>query len=194
MDEKPPGPPPDDGVQPHTPSRLVPLVYDQLRAAAHRLIAREAPGHSLQTTALVHEAYLRLSKPEPERRWGGPSHFSAVLVEVMRRILVESARRKKRLKRGGGMTRQDLEPGALEAPGDDDTLLALDEALTALAAVNASWAELVKLRYFGGLTVPEAARALGVAPRTADAWWAAARNWLKNRLALDIAEVIPDVG
>lgn len=168
-----------------TPSGIFPVVYDELHAAARRLMARESEGHTLQATALVHEAYLRVSGAGRQLRWADASHFSAVVVESMRRILVESARRKKRLKRGGGVTRQNLPPEEIADAAADDALLALDEALTALAAVNTHWADLVKLRYFAGCTVPEAARALGVSPRTADAWWASARLWLRNRLDLD---------
>lgn len=174
-----------------TPSRLLPIVYDELRDAADRLLAREAPGQTLQATALVHEAYLRLTKGESKSRWNGSGHFTAVVVEVMRRILVESARRKKRLKRGGDVTRQDLAPEELAEAREAEHVLALDEALTVLAEVNINWAELIKRRYFLGMTVPEAAQSLGVSPRTADAWWASARLWLQNKLALDISEVPP---
>ncbi|OWK41091.1 ECF-type sigma factor [Fimbriiglobus ruber] len=190
MEGKLENPQPTEDKEQQTASQLVPLVYDRLRQAARGLMAREGQGHSLQATALVHEAYLRVKKSDNQPQWCGPSHFSAIVMEVMRRILVESARRKKRLKHGGEMTRQDLDPGMIEGRGEDDLVLALDEALTELTAVNSGWANLVKLRYFLGLTMPEAARDLGVSPRTADAWWASARVWLQNRLALDIGELM----
>ncbi len=171
-----------------TMSELLPLVYEALRKAARNQMAREAPNHSLQATALVHEAYLRLTRSEKERHWDGPAHFYAAITEVMRRILVENARRKKRLKRGGGMARHHVDPNSIRAPECDDDVLVLDEALTELAARDPAWAELVKLRYFMGMTVPEAARVLGVSARTADSWWADARAWLRQRLAVDIGE------
>jgi RNA polymerase sigma factor (TIGR02999 family) len=183
---------PDDAPADDQTCRLFPVVYDELRAAAHHLMAREADGHTLQTTALVHEAYVRVTKSESPRPWAGPSHLAAVVVEVMRRILVESARKRGRLKRGGAMSRQDVDPAAIAGSAVDDALLALDEALTGLAAVNANWAELVKRRYFLGMTVPEAARSLGVSPRTADVWWAAAREWLKGKIALDDGGAVPE--
>lgn len=176
--------------RPQTASRLLPIVYDQVRGVARGLMAREASGHSLQPTALVHEAYLRLSKSDGQSHWVDPTHFSSVLVEVMRRILIESARRKKRLKRGGGMNRQDLDAAQIEDPAGDDSLLALDEAMVALAAINPGWAQLVKLRFYLGLTVPEAAASLAVSPRTADAWWASARAWMQHRLAVDLDDVV----
>lgn len=182
---------PAGGVRPETPSRLLPLVYGELRTAADRLLAQESPGHSLQATALVHEAYLRVTKPGCDPQWSGPAHFSAVLVEVMRRILVESARRKKRLKRGGSMTRQELTPDEIADSHEVETILALNEALDELAVVNMGWAELVKMRYFFGMTIQEAAATLGVAPRTADSWWASARLWLQKKLALDIGDPTP---
>lgn len=185
------GLPPESGESSQTAGRLLPVVYDRLRNVAHGMMAREGGGHTIQGTALVHEAYLRLTKPGRKPEWRGPSHFSGVVVGAMRRILVERARRKKRLKRGGGMTRLDLDPAGIADDRDgDEALLALDEALTALAAVNPGWAELVQLRYFLGMTVPEAARELGVSPRTADAWWAAAGRWLREKLALDLDTVV----
>jgi RNA polymerase sigma factor (TIGR02999 family) len=176
---------------PSSASRLLPLVYEELRGLAKAQMARENPNHTLQGTALVHEAYLRLTRPGEERRWNGQAHFCAAVTEVMRRILVDSARRKKRLKRGGDLTRQGLDADALQAAEADGSILALDEALTELAGHNPNWAELVKLRYFMGLTVPDAARILDVSPRTADSWWAGARAWLRQKLALDIGEGLP---
>jgi RNA polymerase sigma factor (TIGR02999 family) len=171
---------------PHAADQLLPLVYDELRRLAACRLAREALGQTLQPTALVHEAYLRLV--DGERRgssppaWDNRGHFFATAAEAMRRILVENARRKQSLKRGGGLARQDLDPDRLAAPEAPDDLLALDEALARLAAAEPQVAELVKLRYFTGLTVQEAADVLGVSPRTADAWWAYARAWLRAEL------------
>jgi RNA polymerase sigma factor (TIGR02999 family) len=163
-------------------SRLLPLVYDELRQlAAHRL-ALEAPGQTLEATALVHEAYLRLVGPGQAQQWDGRGHFFAAAAEAMRRILVESARRRRSGKRGGGRARRELGPD-LAAPQADEDLLALDEALARLEAEEPQVAELVKLRYFAGLTVPQAAAHLGIAPRTADSWWSYARAWLRVALS-----------
>jgi RNA polymerase sigma factor (TIGR02999 family) len=168
--------------------QLLPLVYDELRRLAARKLAQEKPGQTLQATALVHEAYLRLVGPAPvdAPRWNGRNHFYAAAAEAMRRILVEDARRKHRLRRGGDRERMDLDDLNLVAPGaegpDALDLLALDEALGRLAGSDSQAAELVKLRYFAGLTIPEAAEALGVSPRTADALWAYARAWLLRAL------------
>ncbi len=168
---------------PQAAAQLLPLVYDELRnLAAHRL-AHEAPGQTLQPTALVHEAYLRLLGGEAEKHWDSRGHFFAAAAEAMRRILVESARRKKRLKHGGGRARLPLEEAELLAPEPSEDVLALDEALTALAATDRAAADLVQLRYFGGLSIPDAAQALGVSPRTAERLWAFARAWLRERVA-----------
>jgi RNA polymerase sigma factor (TIGR02999 family) len=167
---------------PQAAEQLLPLVYDELRRLAAARLAQEKPGQTLQATALVHEAYLRLIGGDPPQHFSGRGHFFAACAEAMRRILVDQARRKKSHKRGGGRRRLDLDDGAV-APGEDqDDLLALDEALSALAAVDPQSAELVKLRYFAGLTVPQAADALGVSPRSADRLWAYARAWLLSRL------------
>jgi RNA polymerase sigma factor (TIGR02999 family) len=167
---------------PQAAAQLLPLVYDELRhLAAHRL-AHEAPGQTLQPTALVHEAYLRLLGSEAEKHWDSRGHFFAAAAEAMRRILVESARSKRRLKRGGGRARLPLEEAELLAPEPDEDVLALDEALTELAATDRAAAELVQLRYFGGLTIPDAAQALGVSTRTAERLWAFARAWLRERV------------
>ena len=167
---------------PQAAERLLPLVYDALRELAGRRLGREAPGQTLQATALVHEAYLRLVGSDPGRRWDGRAHFFAAAAEAMRRILVDRARDRRRLKRGGGLERVDLDLGSvpLDAPGDD--LIDLDEALTELGREDPLCARLVALRFFAGLTQAEAAEALGLARRTADRHWAYARAWLYERL------------
>jgi RNA polymerase sigma factor (TIGR02999 family) len=158
---------------------LLPLVYDELRALAAARMAAESPGHTLQPTALVHEAYLRLVGPADGNRWDGRGHFFAAAAEAMRRILVEAARRKRGPEHGGHLARHDLDPEHPAAPDHlSARLVALDEALDRLAEVEPRAAEVVKLRYFAGLTVPEAAAALGISPRTADNDWAYARAWL----------------
>jgi RNA polymerase sigma factor (TIGR02999 family) len=167
---------------PQAAAQLLPLVYDELRRlAAHRL-AHEAPGQTLQPTALVHEAYLRLLGAEAESYWDSRGHFFAAAAEAMRRILVENARSKRRLKRGGGRARQPLEEAELLAPEPSEDVLALDEALTELETTDRAAADLVQLRYFGGLSIAEAAQALGVSPRTAERLWAFARAWLRDRV------------
>jgi RNA polymerase sigma factor (TIGR02999 family) len=162
--------------------QLLPLVYDELRKLAARRLARENPGQTLQATALVHEAYLRLVGPQ-DPGWDGRGHFFAAAAEAMRRILIDRARDRKRLKRGGGRRRVqiDLDNLLAEPPGDD--VLALDEALTALAREDPEAAGLVKLRAFAGLTLAQAAEALGIGRRTADRDWAYARAWLCHALA-----------
>jgi len=161
--------------------QLLPLVYDELRRLAAQNRAREQPGKTLTATALVHEAYLRLvGKDEP--RWESRSHFYVAAAEAMRRILVENARRKRSLKRGGDRARQELVEAELAAPEPREDLLALDEALDRLAAKDPTKAELVKLRYFAGLTGEQAARALGISRATADRYWAYARAWLHREL------------
>jgi RNA polymerase sigma factor (TIGR02999 family) len=168
--------------EPHAAAQLLPLVYDELRKLAAEKLAQERPGQTLQATALVHEAYLRLVDADQARCWNSRGHFFAAAAEAMRRILVENARRKHRLKRGGGRAREDLDDLELAAPQVPDDLLALDEALSQLAATDPKAAELVKLRYFAGLTVKQAAEALGVSPRTADFLWAYARAWLLEKI------------
>ena len=164
---------------------LLPLVYDELRRlAAHRL-AQEKPGQTLEATALVHEAYLRLVDADRPPRWDSRGHFFAAAAEAMRRILVESARRKRSLKRGGDRGRQGLDEADLVVPEVREDLLALDEALDRLAGVDPVKADLVKLRYFAGLTVEEAAAALGISTSTADRYWAYARAWLHQEVAGD---------
>jgi RNA polymerase sigma factor (TIGR02999 family) len=167
---------------PHAAAELLQLIYDDLRRlAAHRL-AQEEPGHTLEPTALVHEAYLRLVGDAPDRSWDGRSHFFAAAAEAMRRILVENARKKRSLKRGGDRARESLKEPELLAPEPREDVLALDEALTALAASDRAAADVVQLRYFGGLSVADTARVLGVSERTVKRVWAFARVWLQERL------------
>jgi RNA polymerase sigma factor (TIGR02999 family) len=168
---------------PQAAARLLPLVYDALRELASRRLGREAPGQTLQATALVHEAYLRLVGGDPGRRWDGRGHFFAAAAEAMRRILVERARHKQTQKAGGGRRRQELPDIELAVAGPRLDLLALHEALTKLEQHDPRRAELVKLRFFAGLTIAEAARVLGVSASTADNDWAYARSWLRLELA-----------
>jgi len=171
-----------DAGDPSAASQLLPLVYDELRQLAAARLAQESPGQTLQPTALVHEAYLRLVGPEDSARWDNRGHFFAAAAEAMRRILIEAARRKRGPVHGGHLTRRDLDP---ELPADSDrseSLLALDEALDRLAAIEPRAAEVVKLRYFAGLTMAEVAAALHISPRTADADWAYARAWLVDAI------------
>jgi RNA polymerase sigma factor (TIGR02999 family) len=166
-------------------AELLPLVYDELRRLAAQKLAQERPGQTLEATALVHEAYLRLVDVEKVQPWNSRGHFFGAAAEAMRRILVENARRKGRLKRGGDLGRQDIqvhEP-VLEGPVTD--VLAIDEALEQLAREHPAKAELVKLRYFAGLTLAEAASALDISPSTADRHWKFARAWLARRLCQD---------
>jgi RNA polymerase sigma factor (TIGR02999 family) len=168
-----------DRGDPEAASRLLPLVYDELRHLAAACLAREPAGQTLQPTALVHEAYVRLVG---DQRFEGRGHFFAAAAEAMRRILVDNARRKGSLKRGGGRPRTDLDEGRIAAPEAREDLLALDESLTRLAAADAEAARLVQLRYFAGLTLADAAQAMGISPRTADRLWAYARAWLLQDL------------
>jgi RNA polymerase sigma factor (TIGR02999 family) len=167
---------------PRAAHQLLPLVYDELRKlAAHRL-AQERPGQTLQPTALVNEAYLRLVDQE-DRRWDGRGHFFAAAAEAMRRILIENARRKGRGKHGGGRRREYADLDALSADGSQQELLALDEALEEFARHDPLKAKLVELRFFGGLTLEQAAACLGVSPSTADRAWRYARAWLYSAMA-----------
>jgi RNA polymerase sigma factor (TIGR02999 family) len=168
---------------PRAAEQILPLVYAELRQLAAQRLAREAPGQTLQPTALVHEAYLRLVDVEDPQRWDGRGHFFAAAAEAMRRILVERARRKGAGKRGGGATRLDLADAAPAAEDHSFDLLDLDEALGELERHDAQAARLVKLRYFAGLSHQEAAEALGVGRRAADRLWALARAWLYERLS-----------
>jgi len=166
---------------PKAAEELLPLVYDELRKLAACKMASEAPGQTLQPTALVHEAYLRLIGV-PNREWDGRGHFFAAAAEAMRRILVDNARRKQSLKHGGGLQRVDLMHLDVALAEDDATVLAVSEALDRLAEEDAQCAELVKLRFFAGLTNVEAARMLGIAERTAKRTWAYARARLYEEL------------
>ncbi len=188
---------------------LLPLVYDELRQLAARMMAHERPGQTLQPTALVHEAYMRLVA-QPVRRCGEPTessatptrdadaanppafanrrHFFAAAAEAMRRILVENARRKGRQKHGGGWQRREFHEEQLVAPSPPHEMLAIHDALNALEQTNQQAAELVKLRYFAGLTIPEAAEILAISPRKANQVWAYARAWLLDQLATDREE------
>ena len=168
---------------PKAAAQLLPLVYDELRRLAAQRLANEKPGQTLQATALVHEAYVRLvASPGGEPAWNSRGHFFAAAAEAMRRILVEQARRKAAQKRGGGLARAELSEAEVAAPEPNIDLLALDEALAKLAETDALAADLVKLRYFAGLTSEEAAAALGISSRTADRTWAYARAWLRKRI------------
>jgi RNA polymerase sigma factor (TIGR02999 family) len=163
--------------------QLLPLVYNELRRLAARKLTSEAPGQTLQATALVHEAYLRLVGKADGQRWDSRGHFFAAAAEAMRRILVENVRRKRSLKQGGGRAREELDEVQPAAPEPAEDLLALDEALDKLASKDPVKAELVKLRYFAGLTIEEAASALGISNATAKRYWAYARTWLYQEIA-----------
>jgi RNA polymerase sigma factor (TIGR02999 family) len=162
--------------------QLLPLVYDELRKLAAQKMAQEAPGQTLQATALVHEAYLRLVDVAKAQHWDSRGHFFAAAAEAMRRILVENARRKRSPKHGGAHGRQELLEADLAASEESERLLALDEALAKLAGRDSKVAELVKLRYFAGFTIAQAAEILGVSPRTADFYWAYAKAWLREEI------------
>lgn len=165
--------------------QLLPLVYDELRKLAARRLAEEQPGLTLQATALVHEAYLRLVDADPAQQWNGRGHFFAAAAEAMRRILVENARRRGRQKRGGGLRRCDVEAHEPSLDGPDVDLLAVDESLDQLTQEHPEKVELVKLRYFAGMTLAEAAAVLGISTATADRRWRYARAWLARRLRQD---------
>ncbi len=164
-------------------ANLLPLVYEQLRALADRKMQQERPDQTLQATALVHEAYLRLVDTTKVQLWEGRWHFFAAAAESMRRILVDNARRRGRIKRGGNLNRVDLDKLEVTVHDPPDELLALDEALTRFAQQHPEKAQLVNLRYFGGLTHEEAAQALRISLSTADRHWAYARAWLYRQMA-----------
>jgi RNA polymerase sigma factor (TIGR02999 family) len=168
---------------PNAAGQLLPLVYDQLRTLAAQKMAQEAAGQTLQPTALVHEAYLRLTQGDQAPHWNGRGHFFAAAAEAMRRILVERARGKRRVKRGGGARRQELREHFLVAEDRIDELLAVHEALDELERHDAQAAALVKLRFFAGFEHQEAAEILGLSRRAADRLWLLARTWLRQALA-----------
>jgi len=161
---------------------LLPMVYDELRKLAACKMAQEAPDHTLQPTALVHEAWMRLVKGEAQAQFANRAHFFAAAAEAMRRILIEMARRKSRLKHGGEWERVEFEAAEISLPMPPDELLALDEALDGLSAVDSQAAEIVKLCFFAGLTQEQAARELGVSLATVERRWAFARAWLFKRM------------
>jgi RNA polymerase sigma factor (TIGR02999 family) len=167
---------------PHAAEQLLPLVYDELRQLAAAKLAREKPGQTLQPTALVHEAYLQLVDPAGGPVWDSRGHFFAAAAEAMRRILIDNARRKRRQKRGGGLRRVPLDPAQLSSVSPAEDLLDLNDALESLAAEDAQAAQFVKLRYFAGLSVEEAAEMVGLSRSAACAHWAYARAWLHRRL------------
>jgi RNA polymerase sigma factor (TIGR02999 family) len=163
---------------PQAASQLLPLVYEELRKLAAQKVAHEKPGQTFEATALVHEAFVRLVDVDKVQQWNSRGHFFAAAAEAMRRILIENARRKQRIRHGGDRRRLNLDQLDISDPSADDDLLALDEALKALAQADPQAAALVKLRYFAGFTIPQAADVLGVSPRSADFLWAYAKSWL----------------
>jgi RNA polymerase sigma factor (TIGR02999 family) len=167
---------------PHAAEQLLPLVYEELRRLAAQRLAQESPGQTLEATALVHEAYLRLVDVERAQHWNSRGHFFGAAAEAMRRILVDQARRKLSQRRGGRRQRLELEPLALAAPEPSGDVLAIHEALERFEQVAPQKARLVKLRYFAGLTLPQAADALGISRTTADRYWSYARAWLHAEL------------
>ena len=168
----------------HAAGELLPLVYNELRRLAAAHMAREKPGQTLNPTALVHEAYLRLVSNR-DQAWDGRGHFFAAAAEAMRRILIDEARKKGRVRHGGGQRRVDLDDVHLVSDLSNDDLLDLDDALARLAALDPSRAELVKLRFFAGLTMAETAATLGLSVATAERYWAFARSWLYAELTKD---------
>ena len=182
-----------DQGDPHAAEQLLPLVYQELRKLAGQKLAQEKPGQTLEATALVHEAYLRLvasgdaSAPR-EQHWNSRGHFFAAAAEAMRRILIDQARRKKSRKRGGDLERHPIEEVEIAAPAPAVDLLAVNEALDKFEQIDKLAADLVKLRYYAGLTIPQAAEALGISSTTADRHWAYARAWLHAELKKSDAE------
>jgi RNA polymerase sigma factor (TIGR02999 family) len=167
---------------PQAAEELLPLVYDELRRLAAARMASGSPGHTLQPTALVHEAWLRLTGHDSEAQFQGRTHFFAAAAEAMRHILVDRARRKQALRHGGGQERLDVEHLEIAAPAPDDELLALNDALERLASADPAKAQLVKLRYFAGMTLEEAAAALGISEPTAKRRWSLTKAWLFNEI------------
>jgi RNA polymerase sigma factor (TIGR02999 family) len=170
---------------PHAAAHLLPLVYDELRKLAAQKMAQEAPGQTFQATALVHQAYVRLVDVEEAQHWNSRGHFFAAAAEAMRRILIEQARRKRRPKHGGDRRRIDLDDAQSVAAAPADDLLALDEVLSRLEATDPLAAQVVKLRFFTGLSMPETADALGLSLRSAERNWTYARTWLHRELSRD---------
>lgn len=170
---------------PSAAEKLLPLVYEELRKLAAARMAEERSDHTLQATALVHEAYLRLVNVEKTQQWNSRGHFFGAAAEAMRRILVENARRKQRIKHGGEHERVNVDDLAPDSAAPSDVLLAVHEALESLDKVDRPAAELVKLRYFAGLTIPQAAEVLGISPRSADSLWAYAKAWLLEFIELE---------
>ena len=172
----------------HAAEQLLPLVYDELRKLAAQKLAQEKPGQTLEATALVHEAYLRLVDVDQVQRWNSRGHFFAAAAEAMRRILVDQARKKMSRKRGGGLERLPLEEVDIAVPQPAVDLLAVNDALEKFESIDQAAANLVKLRYYAGLTLPQAAEALGISSTTADRQWAYARAWLHAELRENDAE------
>jgi RNA polymerase sigma factor (TIGR02999 family) len=177
---------------PSAAEQLLPLVYDELRKLAGQKLAQERPGQTLQATALVHEAYLRLVEGDQAPHWNSRGHFFAACAEAMRRILVDQARRKLSLRGGGNLQRHPIDGQEIEAPEPSVDVLAVHEALERFQGVDATAAEVVKLRYFAGLTIPQAAEALGISTSTADRSWAYARAWLHTALKRDADDRAPE--
>jgi RNA polymerase sigma factor (TIGR02999 family) len=171
-----------EGGDPHSAEQLLPLVYKELRKLAAQKLAQEKPGQTLEATALVHEAYLRLVDVKKVQHWDSRAHFFAAAAEAMRRILIESARRKRRLKRGGNRERVDLDNASVVSKAAPDELLIIDEAIAKLAAEDPQGAQLVRLRYFAGLSVEDAAEMCGLSRSSAFEHWSYARAWLHNEL------------
>lgn len=171
---------PNDAMQPD----IVSLAYQELRRIAGRMMSDERPDHTLQPTALVNEAYLRLSKPDgSDRTWNSRAHFFSAAAEAMRRILIENARRKQALKRGAGAEHTEWDDSKIESPTPSEDLLAINEALDLLEAEDQALATIVKLRYFAGMSIPETAAALETSPRTVNRQWECARAWLYREMS-----------
>jgi RNA polymerase sigma factor (TIGR02999 family) len=176
-----------DAGDPKAAEELLPLVYEELRKLAAAKMAQEKPGQTLQTTALVHEAWLRLVGAEEQKVWNSRGHFFGAAAEAMRRILVDRARQKARVRHGGALERVDLEHVTIATEDSDDTVLAMNEALEKLALESPQKAEIVKLHYFTGLEYPEIARALGVSLSTVERGWAYARSWLYREMKKNLS-------
>ncbi len=170
---------------PRAARELLPLVYDELRRLAAQRLTQEKPGQTLQATALVHEAYLRLVGDNPQQPWNSRGHFFAAAAEAMRRILVEQARRRHAAKRGGQLGREELQEALIAAPEPAEDVLAVSDALEQLATIDPAAAQLVRLRFFAGLTMSEAAEVLGMSVRSAHDLWAYARSWLRRQMRPD---------